>query len=76
MDPYTLTLSDLELVLMEDLLDYALDTFEAESPTDAARFQQTCESLLTKLAALRPSVPTLSDDLLLRLMAVPSDKLH
>ena len=50
---YTMHLSELELVLVEDLLDYALDTFEAEDAKTAELFRLACEGLMAKTAELR-----------------------
>ena len=50
---YTMYLSELELVLVEDLLDYALDTFETDDAKTAALFRLACEGLLTKTTEMR-----------------------
>ena len=44
-----LPMTETELVLMEDLLNYAVHTFEAETPADAERFVACCTALLTKV---------------------------
>jgi hypothetical protein len=50
---YTMHLSELELVLVEDLLDYALDTFEAEDAKTEALFRLACQGLMAKTNEMR-----------------------
>lgn len=45
----TLPLTELELVLIEDLVDYAADHFEAPDAATAERFQSHLETLRAKL---------------------------
>lgn len=50
---YTLTLTELELALTEELAQYALQNFEAENPREYERFRLACEGLRAKAATLR-----------------------
>lgn len=58
MPVYELDLSEQELLLLEDLLHYARDNFEADSDAVASEFASTVETLAFKMTFSRlSSVP-------------------
>lgn len=48
---YPVRLSQLDIVLIADMLDYVMQHFEAEDAETAERFDQACESLQAKIRA-------------------------
>ena len=51
----TVSLSELEVTLIEDVLAYAADHFDADDAKSAALFTSTIEQLQAKLSQARPS---------------------
>lgn len=48
---YPVRLSQLDIVLIADMLDYVMQHFEAEDAETAERFDQACASLQAKMRA-------------------------